>query len=553
MSLDETMIDELLSAIPADSRHSPVNYILTSSGLAEDIVLPAIADRAGWLYLVANSLGQSAPAFDVLSFQECLDKELLAVRDASQRLLIVTADPYQPMLQEWILQRLGSKPFTLAVATRASIHGFMAEWGESNRLSEDFSSQTGDSAQGPALVVNVSSLREDSPAVRGLNAILLDALNSRASDIHLENSKLGLHVRFRLDGVLVPVNTFNGRDLAQQIVSRIKVLAELDISEQRIPQDGRFRAFINEKDVDIRVSIMPGLFGEDAVLRLLDRSHLTSGEEKLTLERLGFSADARQTLRRLASQPYGMLLITGPTGSGKTTTLYSILGEVKTGQEKIITIEDPVEYQLEGVLQIPVNEAKGLGFARGLRSILRHDPDTIMVGEIRDVDTAGISIQAALTGHTVFTSVHANSIIDVIQRFRHMGIDSYALTSALNGIVAQRLMRKVCEHCAEPWIPDSEFLEAVALSSDVEPGISYVAAQGCAACRGTGYKGRMAIAEFMVLDDELRDLIVMNAPVSELKAAVSRRGTRFLRQQALECAAQGLTTLQEVARVTFAE
>lgn len=553
MSLDETMIDELLSAIPADSRHSPVNYILTSSGLAEDIVLPAIADRAGWLYLVASSLGQSAPAFDALSFQECLDKELLAVRDASQRLLIVTADPYQPMLQEWILQRLGSKPFTLAVATRASIHGFMAEWGESNRLSEDFSSQTGDSAQGPALVVNVSSLREDSPAVRGLNAILLDALNSRASDIHLENSRLGLHVRLRLDGVLVPVNTFNGRDLAQQIVSRIKVLAELDISEQRIPQDGRFRAFINEKDVDIRVSIMPGLFGEDAVLRLLDRSHLTSGEEKLTLERLGFSADARQTLRRLASQPYGMLLITGPTGSGKTTTLYSILGEVKTGQEKIITIEDPVEYQLEGVLQIPVNEAKGLGFARGLRSILRHDPDTIMVGEIRDVDTAGISIQAALTGHTVFTSVHANSIIDVIQRFRHMGIDSYALTSALNGIVAQRLMRKVCEHCAEPWIPDSEFLETVALSSDVEPGIPYVAAQGCAACRGTGYKGRMAIAEFMVLDDELRDLIVMNAPVSELKAAVSRRGTRFLRQQALECAAQGLTTLQEVARVTFAE
>lgn len=553
MSLDETMIDELLSAIPADSRHSPVNYILTSSGLAEDIVLPAIAGRAGWLYLVASSLGQSAPAFDVLSFQECLDKELLAVRDASQRLLIVTADPYQPMLQEWILQRLGSKPFTLAVATRAAIHGFMAEWGESNRLSEDFSSQSGDSAQGPALVVNVSSLREDSPAVRGLNAILLDALNSRASDIHLENSKLGLHVRLRLDGVLVPVNTFNGRDLAQQIVSRIKVLAELDISEQRIPQDGRFRAFINEKDVDIRVSIMPGLFGEDAVLRLLDRSHLTSGEEKLTLERLGFSADARQTLRRLASQPYGMLLITGPTGSGKTTTLYSILGEVKTGQEKIITIEDPVEYQLEGVLQIPVNEAKGLGFARGLRSILRHDPDTIMVGEIRDVDTAGISIQAALTGHTVFTSVHANSIIDVIQRFRHMGIDSYALTSALNGIVAQRLMRKVCEHCAEPWIPDSEFLETVALSSDVEPGIPYLAAQGCAACRGTGYKGRMAIAEFMVLDDELRDLIVMNAPVSELKAAVSRRGTRFLRQQALECAAQGLTTLQEVARVTFAE
>ncbi|GAA6133194.1 GspE/PulE family protein [Halopseudomonas sabulinigri] len=553
MSEHQSLFDELLASAVIHPGQSPLDYLLQASNLPEDVVLPAFAERAGWLYLYPPRLKQLSPAFDALPLQESLEKDVLALRDDDGHLYIVTADPYQPLLHDWISARLGGNEFEIATATRSSIQGYMAEWGESHRLSEDLTAHHGDISQLPSLTITVASLKEENQAVRGLNATLMDALHSRASDIHLENSRAGLHVRLRLDGVLVAVNTFSGRSLAQQIVSRIKVLSELDISEQRVPQDGRFRALINDRDVDIRVSIMPGLFGEDAVLRLLDRSHLTSGENELTLERLGFDLDARDTLRRIAHQPYGMLLITGPTGSGKTTTLYSLLGEVKTGQEKIITIEDPVEYQLEGVLQIPVNEAKGLTFSRGLRSVLRHDPDTIMVGEIRDPDTASISIQAALTGHTVFTSVHANSIIDVIQRFRHMGVDAYALTSALNGVVAQRLMRKICEHCAAAWVPDEAFLRSSGLGKETVAGNHFRLGHGCNKCRGTGYSGRMAIAEFMSLDDQLRDMIVSNTPLSELKAAVSDRGTRFLREVALDCAKLGKTTLQEVVRVTFAE
>lgn len=547
------LIDRSLDELQIAPGVSPLAQLLQRTDLPESQLLDEIGRRAGFRVFYPAQLECCTPAFDAIPLQECLSKELLPLYGEEGQLFIVLCDPYRPFLHEWLAGLLGSTPFELVLSPRESIQAFMANWGENHRLSQDVTSTAVDARYLPALTLTVASLKEEHPAVRGLNAILLDAMNSRASDIHLENTSSGLLVRLRLDGVLITVNTFTGRELAEQIISRIKVLAELDISEQRIPQDGRCRAIINERDVDIRVSIMPGLFGEDAVLRLLDRSHLTGEDNELSLERLGFDDDSRSMLRKIARQPYGMLLITGPTGSGKTTTLYSLIGEVRTSEEKIITVEDPVEYQLEGVLQIPVNEAKGLTFARGLRSILRHDPDTIMVGEIRDTETATISIQAALTGHTVFTSVHANSILDVIQRFRHMGVDAYAMTSALNGIVAQRLLRRICKHCAADWYPDVAFLKEMGLSGEVDSLKKYQLARGCSHCRGTGYQGRMAIAEFMVLDDDIRELIVSHAPISQLKERVRSNGTRFLREVALSYAEQGLTTLQEVARVTFAE
>ncbi|MNF40119.1 Type II secretion system protein E [compost metagenome] len=548
------LIDQALDNQRIPAGGSPIVSLLKATQLPEEAMLEEVARRTSYRFFYKSQLDGCSPAFDVIPIQECLARELLPILAPQQGLLILLADPYKPLLHNWLGMQLAGHDYEIVLAGRRTLQEFMASWGESTRISQDVTADGADDDGLPAMTITVDSLKEAHPSVRGLNAILLDAMNNRASDIHLENMASGLVVRLRLDGVLVAVNTFTGRELAEQIVSRVKVLSALDISERRVPQDGRFRAIINQREVDIRVSIMPGLFGEDAVLRMLDRKHLTGEEARLSLEHLGFDQHARITLRQLARQPYGMLLITGPTGSGKTTTLYSLISEIRTGEEKIVTIEDPAEYQLEGVLQIPVNEAKGLTFARGLRSILRHDPDTIMVGEIRDAETATISIQAALTGHTVFTSVHANSILDVIQRFRHMGVDAYAMTSAINGVVAQRLLRRICEHCAQPWQPDAAFVAQSGLRQELrEDDAIFKLGKGCSHCRGTGYRGRMAIAEFMVMDDRMRELIVSQAPVTQLKAAVRERGTRFLRSMALDSARQGATTLQEVARVTFAE
>jgi len=320
------------------------------------------------------------------------------------------------------------------------------------------------------------------------------------------------------------------RDVADQLVSRLKVMAELDIGERRLPQDGRFKLRVQQsagsgvRDVDFRVSIMPSSFGEDAVLRILDRSRLSSEAEALSLEGLGFDADDSAVVRRLAGKPYGMLLVTGPTGSGKTTTLYAVVQEINDGRDKIITIEDPVEYQLAGVVQIPVNEKKGLTFARGLRSILRHDPDRVMVGEIRDAETAQIASQAALTGHLVLSTIHANNVFDVVGRFMHMGLDLYNVVSALNGVVAQRLMRKLCTHCAEPWQPHASDLRAAMLPLDTHG--QFFQAVGCAHCRGTGYRGRKAISEILLMDDTLRDLIVTRTSLIKIKSDPRASGTR---------------------------
>jgi general secretion pathway protein E len=388
--------------------------------------------------------------------------------------------------------------------------------------------------------------------VRLVHSTLFDALRAGASDIHLETGAAGLAIKYRVDGVLAAIGSVAGAGLSEQVISRIKVMAELDIAERRVPQDGRFKVAVRGREVDFRVSVMPSIFGEDAVLRVLDKQALSDQIKGLRLELLGFDAAAIVTMRGLARQPYGMVLVTGPTGSGKTTTLYAAIGEINDGLDKIVTIEDPVEYQLPGVLQIPVNEKKGLTFARGLRSILRHDPDKIMVGEIRDPETAQIAVQSALTGHLVFTTVHANSVFDVIGRFLHMGVDPYSFVSALNGIVAQRLVRVNCRHCARAQQPDPALLAASGIDAAQAARMRLSAGEGCVECRGTGYRGRKAIGELLVMNDELRELIDARAPARQVREAALRNGTRLLRDSAIDMAARGETTLQEINRVTCA-
>jgi general secretion pathway protein E len=387
------------------------------------------------------------------------------------------------------------------------------------------------------------------PVVRLLDSTLYDALQDGVSDIHFESVARGLAIRYRIDGVMLPVREVPGTQVAEQLVSRLKVMAELDIGERRLPQDGRFKLRAQGREVDFRLSIMPSVFGEDAVVRVLDRAPIEQGHGTLTLDALGMEPALRDAVRALARQPHGMLLVTGPTGSGKTTTLYAAISEINDGRDKIITIEDPVEYQLPGVVQIPVNDKKGLTFARGLRSVLRHDPDRVMVGEIRDAETAQIAVQAALTGHLVFSTVHANTAFDVIGRFMHMGLDLYNVVSALNAVLAQRLLRMNCAHCRTAFIPPRELLQRLGL----EPGGSYARGTGCGHCRGTGYRGRRAVAELLLLDDELRDLIAARAPMGRIKDAARSRGMRTLREAALACVVRGDTTFEELDRVTLAD
>ena len=395
-------------------------------------------------------------------------------------------------------------------------------------------------------VVDLENQAGEAPVVKLCNAILLSAVKKMASDIHVEPYEKFFRVRFRVDGILheemrPPLRMRNA------ITSRLKIMASLDIAERRLPQDGRIKLKIGkDKEMDFRVSCLPTLYGEKIVLRLLDKSQL-----QLDMTKLGFEARPLDDFKEAIRKPYGMVLVTGPTGSGKTTTLYAALSEIRSVEDKIITIEDPVEYQLPGVLQIPVNEKKGLTFAVGLRSILRHDPDKIMVGEIRDSDTANIAVQSALTGHQVFTTVHANNVFDVIGRFMHMQVDLYSFISALNGILAQRLLRLNCPHCAEPYVPDDAMLADSGLTRSAVAGFQFRIGRGCGQCRGTGYRGRKAIAETLTLTDELRELITAREPIRRIKEAARRNGTRFLRETAVDAVRSGETTLQEINRVTF--
>lgn len=493
-------------------------------------------------------------AFDVISYANAQQKECLAFYTPQQQLVLVCADPFNPQLPLWV-QHTVTQSFEWRLAHRLEISAYLAGEEEGMRALDGVGLQSAAQPEGEdALVMQLSlkSIHEDAnPIVKLINSTLYDALKSGASDIHLETHASGLAVKYRIDGVMASIANSPGLDSAEQAISRIKVMAQLDIAERRIPQDGRFKLQAMGRVIDFRVSIMPSAFGEDAVLRVLDRKALSEQAQGLSLKSLGFDAEVIARFRKLASEPYGMVLVTGPTGSGKTTSLYAAITEVNTGFDKIITIEDPVEYQLPGVLQIPVNEKKGLTFARGLRSILRHDPDKIMVGEIRDAETAQIAVQAALTGHLVFSTVHANSVLDVIGRFMHMGVDPYHFVSAVNGIIAQRLVRALCPHCAEPFNPSAELLAASGLSASQAADMRFMHAQGCGQCRGTGYKGRKAVAEVLVLNDELREMIIARQPIRQLKEAAARHGMRSIREAAVMAVANGMTSLQEINRVTF--
>lgn len=535
--------------IAATSGKRLVEALQEVSGLSGEHYTKSIAQWFGYEVASMDDLRESKARFDLIPFRDCLQRRCLPYDRSDGKVGIAFTDPFDAEFSQWASFRAGLD-CKIALAQNADIVAALARHEEGLRAMEDSlpagSARTSDDL---TLDLSIASITEDSsPVVRLVNSTLYDALKLGASDIHLETSANALYVKYRIDGVLVDVMHAPGIETAEQVISRVKVLAELDIAERRIPQDGRFKARVKGTDIDFRVSVMPSIFGEDAVLRLLDRRALTQSDE-LRLEALGLSENTVRSIRRLAMRPHGMLLVTGPTGSGKTTTLYAALSEINTGRDKIVTIEDPVEYRLQRVLQIPVNEKKGLTFARGLRSILRHDPDTIMVGEIRDPETAQIAVQAALTGHLVFTTVHANNVFDVLSRFLHMDVDPYALASALNAIVAQRLLRINCVHCSQPTAPADDLLDMAEIEPRAASAWNFQAGAGCGYCRGSGFKGRKAVAEVLVLDDHLRDLIATKASVLELKEAARLKGLRPIRESALKFVESGDTTLAEVYRV----
>ena len=493
------------------------------------------------------------PVSDVLPLAEAMQRVCALLRTPNdQRTVGVITDPFDTDLMTWLETRAGV-PVQFCLARRADLQAYLSKQEESVRAVDSLFSTADSTAPGAlAPELSLASLSQaGSPAVRLVNSTLYDALKAGASDVHLESTARGISVKYRIDGVLDNATTGEGHELAEQVISRLKVLAELDIAERRVPQDGSFRIASNGRDIDLRLSIMPSIHGEDAVIRILDKRNMVEAHGALNLEALGFDTASLSCLRKLANAPYGMLLVTGPTGSGKTTTLYAALTEIHSGRDKIITIEDPVEYQLPGILQIPVNEKKGLTFARGLRSVLRHDPDKIMVGEIRDRETAEIAVQSALTGHMVLTTVHANNVFDVFSRFNHMGIDPYAFVSALNGIWAQRLVRLTCTHCAAACAPDPALLARLNLTSEDVHDYTFLEGRGCGDCRGTGFSKRRAVAEILLLDDEVRELIIERRPIRQVKELARRNGTRTLREAALDMVRRSETTLAEILRVTM--
>src|SRR6202162_2490447 len=475
-------------------------------------------------------------------------------------LVIAVADPSQVLLSDELPLLLGKK-LILKVATPTQISDLLKRTEQSQRVldqaTEAFTLTVVEEDDETDSNISADNLTQQdsavSPVVRLVDTVIFTALERRASDIHIEARDIEVAVKYRIDGVLVHAMTPISKDWLSTIISRIKVMSELDIAERRVPQDGRFRVRYKGRFVDFRVSIMPSIHGEDAVLRVLDKETLSEKFQNLSLDVVGFSGEEMRKFRRYIREPYGMVLVTGPTGSGKTTTLYAAINEIKTDEDKIITIEDPVEYQVRGITQIPVNEKKGLTFARGLRSILRHDPDKIMVGEIRDNETAQIAIQSVLTGHLVFTTVHANNVLDVLVRFINMGVEPYNFVSALNCILAQRLVRKICSHCREAVKISPEVLAEAGLDPAAMGSQAFYEGKGCLECNGTGFHGRMAIAELLDLSDRIRGLILERRPAADIKRAAKEEGMMFLRDAALAKVFEGWTTLKEINKVTFVD
>ncbi|PYV85061.1 MAG: pilus assembly protein PilB [Acidobacteria bacterium] len=473
-------------------------------------------------------------------------------------LLIAISDPSELLLTDELGVLLGRK-LVVKVATPSQIGDILKKSESSQRVLEEATEgftldliKEDESGEETISIERLTSETE-SPIIRLVDSTIFNALERRASDIHIETGDNDVIIKYRIDGVLQQAMQPIAKEHHSTIISRIKVMSELDISERRVPQDGRFRVRYKSRLIDFRVSIMPSIHGEDAVLRVLDKEAMSEKFSQLSLDVVGFSDTDLKKFRRYIHEPYGMVLVTGPTGSGKTTTLYAAISEIKSDEDKIITIEDPVEYQIKGITQIPVNEKKGLTFARGLRSILRHDPDKVMVGEIRDPETAQIAIQSALTGHLVFTTVHANNVVDVLGRFLNMGVEPYNFVSALNCILAQRLVRIICEQCKRPVKAARQVLEESGLDPKVYADFTFYEGTGCLDCAGTGYRGRTAIHELLDLSDRIREMILERKPASEIKRLAHEEGMTFLRESALQKVFSGVTTLKEINKVTFIE
>jgi type II secretory ATPase GspE/PulE/Tfp pilus assembly ATPase PilB-like protein len=517
-------------------------------------------DLAARFHLEFVDVGSFAPDPDILQsvpVELMFRYNFLPYRREGGRLVLVMADPTDvPVVDE--LSLLLQTPIQPAVGTPSAIQEALKRSQGTQRVleeaSESFKIQILHGDENGDEVLSIDKIQADqSPIIRLVDSAVFDALNRRASDIHIETRDAEVVIKYRIDGVLQPAMKPIGKEHHSTIISRIKVMAELDIAEKRVPQDGRFRVKIAGRSVDFRVSIMPSVHGEDAVIRILDKESLSKQFASLRLDVLGFEEKEMARFRRFIREPYGMVLVTGPTGSGKTTTLYAALSEIKTEEDKIITIEDPVEYQLKGITQIPVNEKKGLTFARGLRSILRHDPDKIMVGEIRDAETADIAIQSALTGHLVFTTVHANNVIDVLGRFLNMKIEPYNFVSALNCVQAQRLVRTICVNCKREVRASRELLVESGLDPATYADVPFYEGAGCLECGGTGFQGRTAICELLDVTDSVRELILSRRSSAEIKRAAREEGMVFLRESAVGKALIGRTTLQEINKVTFVD
>ncbi len=471
--------------------------------------------------------------------------------------VVVMADPSDLAMVDEVELALGA-PLLLRVGPAGKIAEILEKSESTQRVldeaTEDFRIQLVQEREDGEETLTIDRIATDtSPIIKLVDTIIFNAIQRRASDVHIETWDKEVVVKYRIDGVLYQAMEPIDKRHHATIISRIKVMSELDIAEKRIPQDGRFKLRMKGRTIDFRVSIMPTTHGENAVIRILDKESTSKEFRNLNLDVLGFDEETKRKLRKFIREPYGMVLVTGPTGSGKTTTLYACLSEIVSSEDKIITIEDPVEYQLPGVTQIPVNEKKGLTFARGLRSILRHDPDKIMVGEIRDEETAQIAVQSALTGHLVFTTVHANNVVDVLGRFLNMNVDLYNFVSALNCVLAQRLVRRICPHCKRPAQPSRQLLEESGLTAAMVQGVTFYQGAGCVECNGTGFLGRSAISELLDLSDNIRALILDRRPAAEIKRAAKAEGMKFLRESALERAFAGLTTLKEINKVTFVE
>jgi type IV pilus assembly protein PilB len=517
----------------------------------------ALSEKLGLPYVDLLAFRVNAELFRSVPVEWMLKYEFVPEARTDRSMTIIAADP-SDVVRFDELEMLVGLPLRRKVGSRAAIAEILQKSESSQRVldeaTEDFRLQLVSENEDGEETLTIDSITQDqSPIIKLVDSILFNAIQRRASDIHIETQEALVVIKYRIDGVLYQAMDPIDKRHHGTIISRIKVMSELDIAEKRTPQDGRFKLRVRGRTIDFRVSIMPTVHGEDAVIRILDKESANEEFRTLSLDVVGLDEPTKKRLRKFIREPYGMVLVTGPTGSGKTTTLYACLSEIQSVEDKIVTIEDPVEYQLKGITQIPVNEKKGLTFARGLRSILRHDPDKIMVGEIRDEETAQIAVQSALTGHLVFTTVHANNVVDVIGRFLNMKVDLYNFVSALNCVLAQRLVRRLCPHCKEEVTYSRDILLESGLLPNQTEGKQFFEARGCLECNGAGFRGRMAIAELLDLSDRIRGLILEKRPASEIKSAAKEEGMIFLRDSALRKVFAGDTTLKEINKVTFVD